>query len=129
MVEDKITISYQIKAIKPSEQKKGYVEVIMEPVDALEYNHDRNIPQPPIHISGIGPNGGPFPQEFQQQLSQILKQAMPPSLMHTKPYDPRRLIHIESEIDFISRDWKYGDIINITLTKVKKAEEVHHETE
>ena len=129
MVEDKITIPYQIKAIKPSEQKKGYVEVIMEPVDTLEYNHDSNIKQPPIQISGFGPNGAPFPQEFQQQLTHILKQAMPPSFMGKKPYDPRRLIHIESEIDFLSRNWKYGDIINITLEKVKKAEEVQHDTE
>ena len=46
-----------------------------------------------------------------------------------RDYDPRRLIHIESEIDFLARNWKYGDIIDITLEKVKTAEEVKHPKE
>ena len=129
MVENKITIPYQIKGIKPSDQKKGYVEVVMDPVDALSYHHEHENDQPPIQISGFGPDGSPFPAEFQQQLSQVLRQAMPPFLKHKKPYDPRRLIHIESEIDFLSRDWRYGDIINVTLEKIKKAEEVQQDTE
>jgi len=113
MVEEMITIPYQIKAIKPSEQKKGYVEVVMEPVESLEYH----------------PDGSPFPPEFQNQLTQMLQQAMPPMFKNKKPYDPRSLIHIESEIDFLSRNWKYGDIINVTLKKVKKAEDVQQDTE
>ena len=130
MVEEMITIPYQIKAIKPSEQKKGYVEVVMEPVESLEYHQENQIPNtPPIHISGIGPDGSPFPPEFQNQLTQMLQQAMPPMFKNKKPYDPRRLIHIESEIDFLSRNWKYGDIINVTLKKVKKAEDVQQDTE
>ena len=32
MVENKITIPYQIKGIKPSDKIEGYVEVLMEPV-------------------------------------------------------------------------------------------------
>jgi len=130
MVEEMITIPYQIKAIKPSEQKKGYVEVVMEPVESLEYHQENHISSPPpIHISGIGPDGSPFPPEFQNQLTQMLQQAMPPMFKNKKPYDPRRLIHIESEIDFLSRNWKYGDIINVTLKKVKKAEDVQQDTE
>ena len=130
MVDEMITLPYQIKAIKPSEQKKGYVEVMMEPVESLEYHQENNIsPNPPIHISGVGPDGSPFPPEFQNQLTQMLQQAMPPMFKNKKPYDPRRLIHIESEIDFLSRNWKYGDIINVTLKKVKKAEDVQQEIE
>jgi hypothetical protein len=130
MVDETISIPYKIKSIKPSEQKKGYVEVVMEPVETLEYNRENNIERtPPIHISGVGPNGNPFPPEFQNQLTQILQQAMPPMFKNKKPYDPRRLIHIESEIDFLSRNWKYGDIINVTLKKIKKAEEVQQDTE
>lgn len=129
MVEDNITIPYQIKAIKPSEHKKGYVEVMMEPVDRIEYHHEQSNDQPPIQISGIGPNGNPFPPEIQQQLSQMMKQVMPPMFKGKKEYDPRRLVHVESEIDFLSRNWKYGDIINVTLRKVKKAEDVEQDTE
>ena len=33
MVENKITIPYQIKGIKPSERKEGYVEVLIEKVE------------------------------------------------------------------------------------------------
>lgn len=59
----------------------------------------------------------------------MLQQAMPPMFGNKKPYDPRRLIHIESEIDFLSRNWKYGDIIKVTLTKIQKAEDVQQDTE
>ena len=130
MVDETITIPYQIKAIKPSEQKRGHVEVVMEPVETLEYHQENQLNNPPpIHISGIGPDGSPFPPEFQNQLTQMLQQAMPPMFKNKKPYDPRRLIHIESEIDFLSRNWKYGDIINVTLKKIKKAEDVQQDTE
>jgi hypothetical protein len=129
MVENKIVIPYQIRGIKPSDQKKGYVEVVMEPVDILSYHQDHDSDQPPIQISGFGADGSPFPPEFQQQISQVLRQAMPPFFKNKKHYDPRHLIHIESEIDFISRDWRYGDIINVTLEKIKKAEDVQQDTE
>lgn len=130
MVDETISINYKIKSIKPSEQKKGYVEVVMEPVESLEYPPEDNMHQvSPIHISGVGPNGSPFPPEFQNQLTQMLQHSMPPMFKNKKPYDPRRLIHIESEIDYLSRDWKYGDIIKVTLTKIKKAEDVQQDTE
>ena len=130
MVDETITIPYKIASIKPSDQKKGYVEVLMEPVEPLDYpQNSHNDQSPPIQISGIGPDGGPFPPEFQNQLTQMLQQAMPPMFKSKKPYDPRRLIHIESEIDFISRNWKYGDIINVTLKKIKKAEDVQQDKE
>ena len=128
MVENKIIIPYQIKGIKPSDQKKGYVEVVLEPVDTLAYHHEHE-EHTPIQITGIGGDGSPFPPEFQQQISQVFKQAMPPFLKNKKPFDPRRLIHIESEIDFLSRDWRYGDIINVTLEKIKRAEDVYQDTE
>ncbi|RLF04287.1 MAG: hypothetical protein DRJ64_07130 [Thermoprotei archaeon] len=129
MVENKVTIPYQIRGIKPSEYKKGYVEVTLEPVDAIDFNQDDENFHPPIRITGIGPDGSPFPPEFQNQLTQILKSAMPPFFRGEKRGDPRRIIHLESEIDFIARNWKYGDIINVTLEKVKSAEDVEQVTE
>lgn len=129
MAENKITIPYQIKGIKPSDKIEGYVEVIMEPVDKLNFDNEDEKTNVPIKITGIGPDGSPFPPGFQQQLSNMLKDAVPPMFKNKKNYDPRRLIHVESEIDFLARNWKYGDIINVTLEKVKKAEDVEHAKE
>ena len=122
MSENKITIPYEIKGIRPCPKKKGYVEVTMVPVDKLEYDKgDKD--EMPVKIMGTGPNGSPFPPEFQKQLSVMLKSAIP-SFSRKDDSDPRRFLHVESEIDFLTRGWKYGDIIDITLTKVKAAEEV-----
>jgi len=129
MKDHKVTIPYQIKAIRPSDLKEGYVEVVMEPVDKFEYNHEENPGPLPITVTGIGPSGTPFPAELQHQLSQMLKQALPPSFKGKKTDDPRSIIHVESEIDFLARNWKYGDIINITFEKVKTAEEVEQTKE
>ena len=122
MSEDKITIPYEIKGIRPCPKKKGYVEVTMVPVDKLEYDKDDK-EEMPVKIMGTGPNGSPFPPEFQKQLSVMLKSAIP-SFSRKDDMDPRQFLHVESEIDFLARGWKYGDIIDITLTKVKAAEEV-----
>ena len=122
MSENKITIPYEIKGIRPCPKKKGYVEVTMVPVDKLEYDKDDK-DEMPVKIMGTGPNGSPFPPEFQKQLSVMLKSAIP-SFSRKDDSDPRRFLHVESEIDFLTRGWKYGDIIDITLTKVKAAEEV-----
>jgi len=122
MNENKITIPYEIKGIRPCPKKKGYVEVTMVPVDKLEYDKDDK-DEMPVKIMGTGPNGSPFPPEFQKQLSVMLKSAIP-SFSRKDDADPRRFLHVESEIDFLTRGWKYGDIIDITLTKVKAAEEV-----
>lgn len=123
MSENKITIPYQIKGIRPCPRKNGYVEVMMFPVDKLEYDKDDK-KDTPIKVMGAGPNGSPIPPEFQKQLSVMLKSAIPPYLSQKDDKDPRRFLHVESEIDFLARGWKYGDIIDITLKKVKSAEEV-----
>jgi hypothetical protein len=129
MKDYKVTIPYQIKAIRPSELKEGYVEVVMEPVDKFEYNHEDSPSPPPITVTGIGPGGTPFPAELQHQLSQMMKQVLPPGYKGKKSEDPRSITHVESEIDFLARNWKYGDIINVTLEKVKTAEEVEQTKE
>ncbi|UCF13252.1 MAG: hypothetical protein JSW06_03065 [Thermoplasmatales archaeon] len=123
MSENKITIPFQIKGIRPCPNKKGYVEVMMFPVDKLEYDKDEK-EEMPIKVMGTGPDGSPIPPEFQKQLSVMLKSAIPSSFIKKDDSDPRRFLHVESEIDFLARGWKYGDIIDITLKKVKEAEEV-----
>lgn len=122
MSENTITIPYQIKSIRPFPKKAGFVEVIMYPVDKLEFDKDEK-EETPIKVVGTGPNGSPFPPELQKQLSVMMKSAIP-TFSKKDISDPRRLLHVESEIDFISRGWKYGDIVEVTLKKVKGAEKV-----
>ena len=124
MNENKITMPYQIKGIRPCPRKRGYVEVMMIPVDKIEYDERDTTGNMPIKVTGMGPNGLPFPPEMQQQLTSMLKSAIPPAFKKGNDIDPRRFLHVESEIDFLARDWKYGDIINITLEKVKAAKDV-----
>jgi len=123
MSENTITIPYQIKSIRPFPKKNGFVEVIMYPVDILEFDKDDK-DETPIKVVGSGINGSPFPPELQKQLSVMMKSAIP-SFSKKDIADPRRLLHVESEIDFIYRGWKYGDIVEVTLKKVKSAEKVH----
>ena len=123
MSENTITIQYQIKGIRPCPRKNGYVEVMMVPVDKLEFDNDEK-EETPIKVMGTGPNGVPIPPEFQKQLSVMLKSAIPSTFSRKDDTDPRRFLHVESEIDFLARGWKYGDIIDITLKKVKEAEKV-----
>jgi len=105
MIENKITIPYQIKGIKPSDRKEGYVEVLMEPVDKIDYDKEKEMSDNiPIQVTGIGPDGSPFPPGFQNHLTQIMKSAIPPMYKGKKCYDPRRLIHVESEIDFLAKN-------------------------
>ena len=93
MSENKITIPFQIKGIRPCPNKKGYVEVMMFPVDRLEYDKDDK-DEMPVKIMGTGPNGSPFPPEFQKQLSFMLKSAIP-SFSRKDDADPRRFLHVE----------------------------------
>ena len=45
MVENRITIPYQIRGIKPCDKIEGFVEVLMEPIDKLEYNRNEKSPR------------------------------------------------------------------------------------
>ena len=111
--DNKITILYQIKGIRPSTRKNGYVEVIMSPIDKIEHEKD----DLPIKITGFGPDGDMLPPEMMKQMNQLMIDALPPH-MRRREKDPRTLLHVESEIEFMARGWKYGDTISITLEKV-----------
>lgn len=122
MNENKIVIPYQIKGIKTRSKEKGYVEVLMTPVNKLEIiDNNKDLP---IKISGVGPDGV-LPPEIIHQMNQMMMQSFPHMF---KNEDPRKFLHIESEVDFVSRGWKYGDIVNISLEKVKDAEHVEPES-
>jgi len=113
--DNKITILYQIKGIRPSIRKNGYVEVIMSPIDEIEHGKEKD--DLPIKITGFGPDGGMLPPELMKQMNQLMIDALPPH-MRQREKDPRTLLHVESEIEFMARGWKYGDTISITLEKV-----------
>lgn len=110
-----ITILYEIKGIRPSIRKNGYVEVLMSPVDKWNENEKNDLP---IKITGIGPDGGMLPPEIMNQMNQLMRDALPPHMRQIHEKDPRTLLHVESEIEFMARGWKYGDTISITLEKI-----------
>ena len=116
MKDNKITILYQIKGIRPSLRKNGYVEVIMSPID--KWNLEKEEDNLPVKITGIGPDGGMLPPELMKQMNKLMKDALPPHLRQRHEKDPRTLLHVESEIEFMARGWKYGDTISITLEKI-----------
>lgn len=113
--DNKITILYQIKGIRPSVRKNGYVEVLMSPMDKWDLKKEED--NLPVKITGIGPDGGMLPPELMKQMNQLMKDALPHH-MRQREKDPRTLLHVESEIEFMARGWKYGDTISITLEKV-----------
>ena len=111
---NKVIILYEIKETRSSIRKNGYVEVLMSPVDKWDEKEKDDLP---IKITGIGPDGGMLPPELMKQMNQLMIDALPPH-MRRREKDPRTLLHVESEIEFMARGWKYGDTISITLEKV-----------
>ena len=106
----KISLVYRIKGIQPYQQKKGYVAVMLTPVDKLEINHRSS------NIHFMNPTGGEIPKEAIQQMEQMMEN-MIPGLREQKERDTRDIIHIELETDFQKRGWKYGDNVTVTLEK------------
>lgn len=117
MTDDKITILYQIKGIRPCIKQEGYVEVLMSPIDKLSFDEENN-DDVAIKVTGVGPEGGLIPPEVLQNINKMMKSSLPPHLRSLKDKDPRNFLHVETEIDFLSRGWKYGDTVAITLKKV-----------
>ena len=87
----------------------------MSPVDKWNEKEKDDLP---IKITGIGPDGGMLPPEIMQQMNQLMKDALPTHMQQRKEKDPRTLLHVETEIEFMARGWKYGDTISITLEKI-----------
>lgn len=115
-----VKINYRIAGIDEFQDLNGYVAVYMEPVNKLNVN---NIQKENLKVQGFGPSGTPIPQEVLQQLSAQVEKMLPSHLRKEKE-DPRIFVHVEPTIDFIPRGWKFGDIIEVSMKKVKDASEI-----
>lgn len=114
-----LNMEYKVKGIYESPNFEGYVEVFLDPVDKSIFKRNHEAEKPNIVFSGnpeLLPVGNP-----EQMLDMVFKQLprhikIPPS----EDKDPRAIIFIEDIIDFQSRGWHYGDIVQVDFTKIIK---------
>lgn len=120
MTESIVSIKYRITGVDEFSEMDGYVAVYLEPVKRIRKPSKGN---PRINIHGVGPKGSPVPREVLQQLSMMLEASIPPEFKQSSE-DPRNLIHVEPIVDFTPRNWKFGDIVKVSMVKVKDANEI-----
>jgi len=120
LMAENLTMKYRITGVDEFPDIGGYVAVYLEPVIKLKYDKRKNLP---MNIQGIGPKGMPIPTEVMNQLCVQLEQMIPPQLRQNFE-DPRNFIHVEPIIDFTPRNWKFGDIVEVSITKVKDANDI-----
>lgn len=113
---EKIEIEYIIRAIVDS-NKKGNVDVLMEPADSTGYEEQPM--EGSVMVNPNVPDG--FPVELVQMLQQIPHQMMKMSGRNTGRNDglnPRSILYMENAIDFKSRNWHHGDKIRVSFDKI-----------
>jgi hypothetical protein len=112
--ESKLSIVYQIKGIGPYDRFKGWVSILLVPLDPLDMPKEkkRNIVVSPMG----GPMGGPIPEEIQEVFGQIFGGGFN---MRQRQEEDREIFLIEKDDDFQKRNWKYGDQICVTFEKME----------
>ena len=118
MTDGKLAILYTIKGIQPYDRIKGYVIILLVPVDKLnvmELKKKNN-----MNVVGMMGPGGPIPQEVLQQLEDMFGNM--PGMKSRGIEDDRRIVLIEEEMTFQKRGWKYNDTIIATFEKAETTE-------
>jgi hypothetical protein len=119
MEESKLTILYTIKGIQPYDPAKGYVALLLSPLDKIIPTQQRVFPGN-VGVVGMGKHG-PIPDEDMKQI-----QAMIEGFTGRRKNNDtdRDIIIIEPEAEYQKRKWNYGDLIEATFVKVEdKTEE------
>jgi len=119
---NKISTKYRITGVDEFPEIDGYVAVYLEPVIRLKPNKDNRHRN--VEVQGFGPKGMPIPAEAMRQISVQLEQMIPPQFRQRQMEDPRNLIHVEPIIEFTPRNWKFGDIVEVSIKKVKDANDI-----
>lgn len=119
MADNIIVISYKIIGMGRHDAGKGYVAIFLEPTEKLQIEPEKS-EIPGVEVHGFGPGGSPIPKHIQHQMVAMIKESMP-GLGSRQRDDPRTIVLIESVVDFIPRNWKFGDIVNVSFEKVKDA--------
>ena len=105
-----VEIDYQVKGIQPYPFKKGYVCVMLEPLEALEDDKQDS----PFKIQ----SNFPIPKEIQQNIAVMVEQTR--GKKDRINHDCRDIIIIMSEPDYHTCGWGFGDIVSTNFTKVKE---------
>jgi len=117
MNESIVSVRYRIVGIEKFRGLglKGYVAVFLEPVKPLKNYHKSS----PVRVKGN------VPKEVLSGISMMIESAIPPG-WRGEDYeeDPRSIVHIEPVIDFTLRNWKFGDIVDVRIEKVKDAKDI-----
>jgi hypothetical protein len=117
---EKVVIQYRIIGIDEFPEGIGFVAVYLEPTEKLMLKKKGGMPK--IHMSGMGKD---VPVQFQNAM-QMMAMEISGELEERMPHrrtDPRDIVHVEPMVEFITRGWKFGDIISITIEKTKDVNE------
>lgn len=119
MEESKLMILYTLKGIQPYESAKGYVALLLSPLDKITSTTQRR-PSGNIGVVGMGKHG-PIPDEDMKQIQEMIEGFTGRRKNHDEDRD---IILIEPEAEYQKRKWNYGDLIEATFVKVEdKTEE------
>jgi hypothetical protein len=114
MKEDsKLTILYTLKGIQPYDPAKGYVALLLSPLDKITQTQQRRYPGN-VGVVGMG-KSGPIPPEDMRQIQEMIEGFTGRKKNHDEDRD---IILIEPEAEYQKRKWNYGDLIEATFVKV-----------
>jgi len=104
-----IKIEYRIIAIRDSPVDAGKTEIMLRPT---ETELESGIENEPVMMM----NGGmeALPPGMMQMIQQIPKQM---GFTGKKQEAPKEIFLVEDEIEFRKKDWRHGDIIDVTFKK------------
>lgn len=112
--ESKFSIMYEIKGIGPYDRIKGWVSILLMPLDSLDMPKDK---KRNITVQGFSPMG-PASPEAMEEMQEVLGQ-MFGGLPKQRQDKEREIVIIEKDDDFQKRGWKYGDQISVTFEKLE----------
>jgi hypothetical protein len=105
----KLNIIYVIKGIQPYDQIKGYVGILLVPMDALYLPKEKK-----SNIIVSGPMG--MPPEAMAEMQEVFGKML--GMKQRSPEADREIVIIEPDETFQNRGWHYGDQISVTFEKL-----------
>jgi hypothetical protein len=117
-----VTEEYKIVNIARYGRSVGYVSVFLVPVKPLEINTCAPPKEPPLEITQCF-NGGQMTMVDPKAMMDAFASAMAQKQGQMRQnHDPRTLLWVMPESEFMALDWKYGTIIHLALHKIREPE-------
>ena len=111
-----VTEEYIIVNIARYSKSVGQVSVFLVPVNPLETNR-YVAKEPPLEITKCFP-GGQMTMIDPKAMMDAFASAMAAEKQNHTRQDPRTLLWVMPESEFMALDWKYGTIIHLSLHKI-----------